>query len=357
MILEEIYLRDFRNYSQREFKIQVDSTLVVGQNAVGKTNLLEAIYLLATGKSFRAQKGEEMIRYGHDLSRLRAKIKNLQGEEKLEVVLTTGEILGEKIPSKRYLVNGVGKRMMDFVGHLRVVYFGPEDLRIILNSPSVRRDWLDSVLEQVDREYRRANLSYQKGLRQRNRLLEQIRDQGKPKGVLFFWNKLLIENGEIISQKREGLIDFINRQPNYFGQIDVLYDKSIISPQRLEKYIDKEIAAGMTLVGPHRDDFDVRLKKKNKERSLHVFGSRGEQRMATFSLKLAELEFMAEKTGERPLLLLDDVFSELDAKHRERLLEVIPKQQTILTTTDINLIEKKDLKKLEVVELKKAIRS
>lgn len=352
MILEELSLKDFRSYSQKEFKFRTNSTLLVGENAVGKTNLLEAIYLLATGKSFRAQKGEEMIRYGRDLSRLRAKIKNTEGEENLEIVLTTGEILGKKVPKKRYLVNGIPRRMMDFVGNLRVVYFGPEDLKIILNSPSIRREWLDYVLEQADKEYRRANLSYQKGLRQRNKLLEQIREQGKPRGVLFFWDKLLIENGEIISKKREEFIDFINSQPDYFGQINIVYDRSVISPQRLERYVDKEIAAGMTLIGPHRDDFDVKIKKEGKERSLHIFGSRGEQRTAIFSLKLAELEFMFEKTKERPLLLLDDIFSELDSHRRERLLEVIPKQQTILSTADINLIEKEHLKKLDVVKLK-----
>ena len=204
MILEELSLKDFRSYSQNEFKFRTNSTLLVGENAAGKTNLLEAIYLLATGKSFRAQKGEEMISYGHDLSRLRAKIKNTEGEENLEIVLTTGEILGKKVPKKRYLVNGIPRRMMDFVGNLRVVYFGPEDLKIILNSPSIRREWLDYVLEQADKEYRRANLSYQKGLRQRNKLLEQIREQGKPRGVLFFWDKLLIEMyKDLVYKKKE----------------------------------------------------------------------------------------------------------------------------------------------------------
>lgn len=352
MVLKQICLKDFRNYSQKEFEFSANSTLLVGPNAVGKTNLLEAIYLLATGKSFRAQVVEEMINYGQDLARLRAEIKNSQGIESLEIILTAGEILGRRTPKKRYLVNGVGRRMMDFVGNLRVVYFGPEDLKIILNSPSVRRQWLDSVLEQIDKEYKRANLSYQKGLRQRNKLLEQIRDEGKPKGILFFWNKLLLENGEIISQKREEFINFINSQPHYFGQIDVFYDKSVISPQRLQRYLDREIASGMTLIGPHRDDFDVKIKDGEVERSLHAFGSRSEQRTAIFSLKLAELEFMFVKTQERPLLLLDDIFSELDSKRRERLLEVIPKQQTILTTADIDLLEKQYLKKLEVIKVK-----
>ncbi len=348
MTINSLQLQNFRNYSKQEFKFALGTTLLIGPNTSGKTNLLEAIYLLATGKSFRAGVEKEMITYGKEIARAGGKIKSQEGLENLEIVLTPGQVRGKKVAKKKYFVNKVSKRMMDFVGKLACVLFGPEDLGIVVDSPSTRRDYLDSVLEQIDREYRRANLSYQKGLRQRNKLLEQIRDQGKPRSVLFFWNKLLLENGEIISRKREEFIEFINQQPDYFGDLNLVYDKSIISPARLEKYTEEEIAAGMTLVGPHRDDFKVMTKKRN----LHTFGSRGEQRTAVFSLKLAELEYVAEKTGERPVLLLDDIFSELDHERRKRLLEVIPKQQTIITTTDIHLVEPAYRKKVKKIELK-----
>lgn len=328
-------------------------SLIIGPNTSGKTNILEAIALLATGKSFRAGVETEMISYGKELARVKGEIKDKEGRENLEIILTAGQVAGERVPKKRYLINGVGKRMMDFVGRLRCVFFGPEDLEIIVNSPSIRRDYLDRVLEQVDRDYRRASLSYQKGLRQRNRLLEAIRDEGKLKSGLFFWNKLLVENGELISQKREEFIEFINGQPEHFGEMRLTYDKSIISPERLARYEEQEVAAGVTLVGPHRDDFKVGLREgeEGRIRDLHVFGSRGEQRVAIFSLKLAELEFMTEKTQERPVLLLDDIFSELDHAHRKRLLEVIPKQQTITTTTDIHLVEPGYRKKIEIIEI------
>lgn len=359
MILKFLSLQNFRNFSKREFRPSPETTLILGPNTSGKTNILEAIALLATGKSFRAGVEQEMIRHGKEIARIKGEIKNKEGKENLEIVLTTGQVAGERAPKKRYLINGVGKRMMDFVGNLRVVFFGPEDLELVVNSPSVRRDYLDSVLEQVDRDYRRASLSYQKGLRQRNRLLEAIRDKGKPKSGLFFWNRLLVENGELISQKREEFIEFINGQPEHFWQMRLSYDKSVISPERLARYEEQEIAAGVTLVGPHRDDFVISLinadsnaEKRGKEpRSLHTYGSRGEQRVAVFSLKLAELEFMTEKTGERPVLLLDDIFSELDHAYRKRLLEVIPKQQTIMTTTDIHLVEPTYRKKIKIIEL------
>jgi len=351
MILTKLRLQNFRHYKKQEFEFPDGTTLVIGPNTSGKTNLLEGIYLLATGKSFRASLEQEMIAYDQDLARVKGRILSRERTD-LEIILTRGEVLGEKVAKKKYQVNGVFKRAMDFVGNLRCVYFGPEDLAIIVNSPSTRRAYLDRVLEQVDRHYRRASLSYQKGLRQRNRLLEQIREEGKPRSVLFFWDKLLIENGGVITQKREEFIEFINQQPNYFGDLSIQYDQSPISPARLEKYADEEVAAGMTLVGPHRDDFVVSIRhQKSGIRNLHIYGSRGEQRTAVFSLKLGELEYVTEKTDERPVLLLDDIFSELDHERRKRLLEVIPQQQTIMTTTDIHLIEKSSQRKMEIIEL------
>jgi DNA replication and repair protein RecF len=356
VIINSLSLQNFRNYSKQEFEFTSGTTLLVGPNASGKTNLLEAIYLLATGKSFRAGVEREMISYGKEIARVQGKIEREEGLRDLEIILTPGQIGGERVAKKKYSINKVGKRMMDFIGHLRCVLFGPEDLEIIVNSPSTRRDYLDRVLEQVDRDYRRASLSYHKGLRQRNKLLEQIREEGKPRSILFFWDKLLIENGEVLTQKREEFIEFINQQPDYFEELNIQYDQSVISPVRLEKYADEEVAAGMTLVGPHRDDFDIRIKEQEsgrvKERSLHTFGSRGEQRTAVFSLKLGELEYVAERTEGRPVLLLDDIFSELDHERRKRLLDVIPKQQTIMTTTDIHIVEPAYRRKVKIIELR-----
>lgn len=352
MILKSLQLQNFRSYKDQTFKFSSGVTLIVGPNTSGKTNLLEAIYLLATGKSFRAQVEEEMISYDKELARVRVEIKSGEEKDELEILLTTGQIGKKRVMKKQYLVNGVKKRQADFIGSLNCVLFGPEDLEIVIGSPSIRRDYLDSVLEQVDRDYRRASLSYKKSLRQRNRLLEQIRDKGRPKSSLFLWDKLLLENGDIISQKRKELIDFINQQPDYFGDLVINYEKSLLSPQRLKKYQEKEIAAGMTLIGPHRDDFTLNLVSDSEERNLHLFGSRGEQRTAVFSLKLSELEYVAKKTGQRPVLLLDDIFSELDQQRRQQLVKVIPKQQTIITTIDIHLVHPAYRRKVKVVKLK-----
>lgn len=363
MILKSLSLKNFRNYQEKEFIFSPQTTLVVGANASGKTNLLEAICLLSSGHSFRGGKDDQMIKYQCQISNAKCQIDS----EKLEIILTIGEVEQVKTPKKRYLVNGVAKRAMDFIGILRVVVFRPEDLEIVIDSPATRRDYLDSVLAPVDRDYRRSLLTYKKGLRQRNKLLEQIRDGKQNRASLYFWDKLLIGNGDVLTRKRSDFIDFINSQPDYFESLETEYDSSTISPQRLAQYEHEEVAAGMTLVGPHRDDFKVKSKVKSpkfrpkadhpvnekvdQSRDLAIYGSRGEQRLAVFSLKLAELEFVTQKTRERPVLLLDDIFSELDEFNRQRLLEVIPKQQTIITTTEMETVDQKFLQNMEKIKL------
>ncbi|MBN1263645.1 MAG: DNA replication and repair protein RecF [Candidatus Pacebacteria bacterium] len=353
MLLKTLNLKNFRNFTLKELKFGSRMSLVVGRNATGKTNLMEAIWILSRGRSFRGGRDEEMISYQEELS---VNSCRLSDEEKLEIVLTRGEVGGIRAPRKQYLVNGVKKRAMDFAGILKTVLFRPEDLEIVIGSPAVRRDYLDSVLELVNREYRRASLSYQKGLRQRNRVLEQIREGRANRSALFFWDRLLIENGQLLNAERAEFIRFVNAQPDYFGDLEIEYDQSLISPERLTRYATEEVFAAKTLVGPHRDDFKInsKLEIKNdkfKSRDLSIYGSRGEQRLAVFSLKLAELEFVAKITGQRPVLLLDDIFSELDQKNRRHLLEVIPKQQTIMTMTEASLVNPEFLKGIEIIGL------
>ncbi len=338
MLLSSLYLKDFRSWEKEEFDFSSEISLIVGQNAAGKTNILEAIYLLATGRSFRARLEREMIRNGCEMGLVKSLVNSKESsglEKRLEIILTNGEVMGKRTAKKIYKLNGIGKRKSDFIGNLIAVLFRPEDIEIVIGSPSIRRDYLDLVLEQVDREYARSSLPYKKGLRQRNKLLLKIREGEASRSQLFFWDNFLIKNGNLISDKRREFIDFLNES---FHDLSVEYDASPISKERLAKYSQQEVAAGTTLVGPHRDDFII---KDKKERNLSLFGSRGEQRMAVLYLKIAELEFIEKKSGERPVLLLDDIFSELDEDHREEVLKIVPNQQTIITTTESELIEKK----------------
>lgn len=367
MILESIHLSNFRSYKKKSFSFSQKTTVIIGDNAVGKTNLLEAIFLLSIGKSFRAEKDTEMVGFGKEVGGAKGIVRECVNAEmheckkdsretyELEIVVTRGEVMGTKTQIKKYSVNGVGKRMLDFAGRLKTILFWPQDLELVTDSPSTRRRYLDFVLMQVDREYRRTLVSYEKGLRQRNRLLEAIRDSGAHRHQLIFWDQLLIKNGEYITGKREEYIDFLNqtknleqRTSNTFYKIE--YDKSIISRARLDQYGEEEIVAGVTLVGPHRDDFEFRIKNE-EERNLSHYGSRGEQRLGILWLKLGELAYIEQVSGEKPVLLLDDILSELDHEHRDIIFSVIGNQQTIMTTTDMHFIEKNRLGNAKIIDL------
>jgi DNA replication and repair protein RecF len=292
----------------------------VGDNAVGKTNILEALFILSTGKSFKTSSDIECIQYNKNLTRIIG--------DTLEVVITNGDNNWQK---KKLMVNGVPKRQIDFAGNFKVVLFGPWDMDLVTDGPSLRRKFLDTVLSQTDREYRRSILSYEKGVRQRNRLLWRIREEGVARSQLLFWNQLLIKNGNYITDQRE---KFINNTNKYQLQIpnnyQLQYDRSVISEGRLEQYAREEVASATTLVGPHRDDFIF----FDGERKLDSYGSRGEQRMGVLWLKMAELKYIEEMTGDKPTLLLDDIFSELDHEHRKIVLDTIVDHQVIMTTAD-----------------------
>jgi DNA replication and repair protein RecF len=338
MILTALTLEAFRSYHKRSFTFSPETTLLVGPNAAGKTNVLEAIHMLALGKSFRADEDWEIVRWGSEIARLRGRVASQDGETKLELVVTRGEVGGQKTPMKKHLVNGIARRQMDFVGNLRAVLFWPEDLELITDSPSLRRKYLDSVLVQTDREYRRNLLSYERGVRQRNKLLDMISEGTASASQLLFWNQLLIKSGGFITDTRASYIAFVNAQRMRAAQFEIVYDKSVISASRLSQYATEEIAAKVTLVGPHRDDFSVKLQAGGVARDLSKFGSRGEQRLGVLWLKMAEVSFIEHQTGVRPILLLDDIFSELDAPHRKLVLALVSQQQTIITSASEDII-------------------
>jgi DNA replication and repair protein RecF len=345
-MINKLRLTNFRNFKTKLLEFSPEITVIVGPNASGKTNILESIFLLSTGKSFRAKIEEEMISYQEDLARVKGRVKADGRTYDLEGILTRGLIdvgksAPEKIARKKLIVNGVARRLIDFAGNFKVTLFGPWDLDLVTASPSTRRRFLDTVLSQVDREYRRASLSYEKGLRQRNRLLLRVREEGLSRSQLLFWDRLLIKNGDYLSSRRDEFIRHANSSPRLEDQkFSLEYDRSAISEARLEQYQEEEVAAATTLVGPHRDDFIfyVAERKSKNPRDLARYGSRGEQRMGVLWLKLSELTFVEEKSDERPTLLLDDIFSELDHKHREVVMGTAAGQQTIITTADPHFV-------------------
>ena len=356
MTISSLSLSNFRNHLKRKFTFSLNTTIIIGKNTSGKTNLIEAIYFLSIGKSNRAGQDVQVITFGEELARIKGELK-AEGENiVLEMVLTTGEVMRIKTPLKKFTVNDVSRRSLDFIGTLKSVLFWPEHMELVTDSPSLRRHYLDSVLVQVDREYRRTILSYERALRQRNRLLEYIKENKAHRHQLLFWDQLLIRQGNYITKIREEYINFINdfklpQMEDLGVKYQVFYDKSIISITRLDQYREAEIGASVTLIGPQRDDMIFRIKKNEEYFDLSNYGSRGEQRLAVLWLKLAELAFIESKTSEEPVLLLDDIFSELDHEHREIIFGMIGNQQSIVTVTDRHLIPERYYKEAKVIEL------
>jgi len=339
-MLTSLELKDFRSYENREFKFEDGVNVVCGHNASGKTNLLEAVSLLATGESFKAQRTEEMIRFGSEIGRVTGRILRDGESDNLEVMVTTGMVGGVRTLKKKYLINGTGKRKKDYQGQFAVSIFRPEDMDMLTGTPDHRRKYLDDILTQTSEEYVRSLSTYQQALRRRNKLLDAVREGLASRYSLTFWDGLLIKHGQQVSLFRQDLIKFINRlweRSELFNKLELEHDKSTISDERLAQYKEEELAVGYTLVGPHKDDLIVR----DGGRDMGIYGSRGEQRMAVLALKLGEIYFLEDKRNERPLLLLDDIFSELDEVHKSEVLRVMQNRQVLVTTAlerDVDLI-------------------
>jgi len=332
MILDKIELTDFRNYLSQSFEFSTGVNVVWGENASGKTNLLESIYLLSTGNSFRAKLIDEMVRFGQELGRVKGKVSQAKETRDLEVMVTRGLVGGQKTLKRKYLVDGASKRRRDYIGLLPVVIFRPEDMDMLTGGPDIRRTFMDEVLSQISEAYARSLSTYIQALRRRNKLLDAVREGLVSRYSLAFWDSLLIKHGLVLIEEREGLVNYINslwERSELFNQLKMVYDKSLISETRLAQYKDEELAAGYTLVGPHKDDFRV---TSGGDRDLAIYGSRGEQRMTVLALKLGEIYFAEERGGEKPLLLLDDIFSELDQVHRREVLRVMTGRQVVVTT-------------------------
>ncbi len=368
MILTHLNLQNFRSYKKADFTFSPDLTIIVGPNTAGKTNLMEAVTLLAKGKTSRVEKDTQAVCFDTEIARVKGVITGSASESleilnqvqddknELEVVLTNGMVAGVAAPLRKFLVNGVPKRRVDFASHLSVVSFSPSDLDVISGSPSLRRNFLDDTLEQVDRQYRIALITYTKALRQRNALLDKVKETGQRFEQQFaYWDELLITNGQYITQKREEVIVYINSAIHDVFALSIIYDHSKISRDRLLQYEHAEQASGVTLVGPHRDDIIIDMMvnsaKQNESRNVKSFGSRGQQRLAILQLKMLQLIYMEEKNGQRPLLLLDDIFSELDSNHITLVQGLLDKQQTIMTTTHKEFLDKKILNSAILIEL------
>lgn len=358
MIVKKLYLQNFRTHKKTQFEFQ-NTTIIIGPNTAGKTNILEALFILSHGKSFRAENDRDTITEGRDFCRIEAEVESDETKKLTVIFAERGGYL-----SKKFLINGVARRHMDFASEFYSVLFTPQDIEIITATPSLRRNYISSILTKANRPYRQALNTYEKGLRQRNRMLHDMKIEKKQykQSDFDYWDKILIENGNFITKKREEFVEFINKSKKEMFDFNIVYDKSIISIERLFKYHFEERASGITLVGPQRDDFIFNFPSETRKASsayfaagkkVSEFGSRGEERLTILQTRLLEIEYLKQETGALPILLLDDIFSELDDANISKVYNYISNQQTIITTTHKEFVPKQILKHkdLGIIEL------
>ena len=349
MYIKHLSLTNFRNYERLELDLPSRLVVFQGDNAQGKTNLLEAIYILATAKSSRATVERELINWfaaTEELSaaRLVAQVQKNGGDIRIEIALRAAHPGPEAHVQKRIRVNGVPRRAIDLVGQVNVVLFSCQDIDLIGGAPSHRRRYLDMTNSQTNPRYLRTLQQYNKVLLQRNHLLKLVGEQRADGNQLDFWDQELIEHGSYIVEQRHLLLAELNdlAQPIH-QQLTAEREKLRIAylpntgirdfGDRLRDVREKEIAQGMSLIGPHRDDMAFFTSDVN----MNVYSSRGQQRTIALSLKLAEARFMLSKTGDEPILLLDDMLSELDSIRRHQILESIASyHQVVITNTDLD---------------------
>ena len=350
MILKNLYVKNFRNYIFERFEFGDGLNLIVGENAQGKTNCAEAAFLLATGFSPRAAKDKTMITYGEQSAELQALAANAYGNVDVKMTLSAAG-------KRKVLINGVEiKRAVDLLGNIHAVFFNPDELKLIKESPEDRRRFMDVSISQRDRGYYLALLRYRKILEQRNNLLKN-EDRAVVLETLPVWDEqlsfyaaeIMFLRGEFakklspLSKSAHAVMTdgeeelFIEYACKYSGSREEI--QNAFYNHLLNNY-ERDIAVGFTLSGPHRDDLKIFIDKKE----VKHFASQGQQRTAAISLKLAELEIFKERYGEYPLLILDDALSELDVKRQAKLLSKLDGVQTIITCTDINAAALGELK-------------
>ena len=345
MWIKKIKIKNFRNYESEEINLEKNINIFYGQNAQGKTNIIESIFLCSLGKSFRTKKDKEMIKLNEQNALVEVEYEKSDRDGKIKIEI------GNK---KNIYLNGIKiKKLSELLGNLNIVIFTPDDINILKGGPQNRRRFLDIMISQLRPNYMHILNLYLKTIEQRNKYLRQIKEEHKDENLLEIWDEKLAEYAVKIYEYRKEFIEKIIKKINIIHknitngeeQIKLEY---ITECDNKEKYLQLlkerrklDIIKGFTTKGIHRDDFVIYINKKE----IKIFGSQGQNRTAMLSLKLAELQVIYDEIGEYPILLLDDFMSELDRTRRKNFLENIEGTQVIITGT-----EKLDIENLKYLE-------
>ncbi|MBU8905754.1 DNA replication/repair protein RecF [Desertibacillus haloalkaliphilus] len=354
MHIKELQLANYRNYGQTSIKFDNKVNLILGENAQGKTNVMEAIYVLAMAKSHRTSRDKDLISWDREYGKIEGRVEKRSGSLSLSVIISS--------KGKKVKLNALEQRKLsEYIGAFNVVMFAPEDLNLVKGSPQVRRRFIDMEIGQINPVYLYHLGIYNKVLKQRNHLLKDLYKNRQNEAMLDVLTTQLVTAAANVVKRR---FEFLQRLQSWAEQIhfDISRGKEKLILQykpsfnvseemdltnieeelftAFEGVKDKEIRRGTSLVGPHRDDVGFTVNGKD----VQTFGSQGQQRTTALSLKLAEIELIHSKVGEYPILLLDDVLSELDDYRQSHLLNTIQgKIQTFVTTTSVDGIDHETL--------------
>lgn len=344
MIIKSLELSDYRNYESLLINFDKGTNILYGDNAQGKTNILEAIYMSATTKSHKLSKDKEIIRFGKQEAHIRTIIEKDDIETRVDMHLRSSKSKGIAIDGAKI------KKAAELMGLTKIVFFSPEDLSIIKNGPAERRRFIDIELCQLDNFYLYNLNNYNKIVNQRNNLLKNLFVNPELKDTLSIWDKQLISYGSKIIERRKQFVDQLNEiiasiHSNLSGEkekLRLIYEPNVdieSYASSLENSHDRDIKLKQTTIGPHRDDISFNViseSTNNIEIDIRKYGSQGQQRTAALSLKLSEIELVKKITKDTPILLLDDVLSELDSNRQNFLLNSIGNIQTIITCTGLD---------------------
>ena len=334
MYVESLALKNFRNYETLEMNFSDSINILYGDNAQGKTNILEAIFIAATTKSHRNSKDKDIISIGKEDAHIRLNLKKRDVGHRIDMHM-------RRAGTKGVAVDGIPiRKSTDLFGMINIIMFSPEDLAVVKDGPGERRRFMDMEICQLSRIYYGNLVRYNKILDQRNNLLRQILFKPELEDTLGAWDTQLVETGSQIIKERRNFIGLINEIINDIHKditseresINIIYEPSVEEDEFAEVLVSKrnlEIKNQITMCGPQRDDFAVIINDKD----VRTFGSQGQQRTAALTLKLAEIELVKKIANDDPILLLDDVMSELDSGRRDALLDKIKGLQTIITCT------------------------
>lgn len=340
MILKSIFFHNFRNLDKIFFEINPNLTAILGDNAHGKTNLLEGIYFILRGEGFRESREEQLIKFAENNCYVEAKLEDKKTKDinNIRIDLTNNE-LGL---IKTYFLEKTKKGRHSYLKNLlSVVLFSPEQIDIIDRTMSIRREYFDKFLIQIDQEYKKQLTNYGQALRKRNKILETGFNNPNLDVELEYWNKLMIDNGKYLINKRREYITYLNQNKVVDSkEFEIKYVENKISQKHFAESLQKELLVRRTLVGPHRDEYNIFMANKELDKkNIHLYGSRSEQRLGLFWLKVNELKYLEDNFKKKPILLLDDIFSELDHHNQKLIFNLIGDYQTIMTSTEKELIK------------------